>query len=522
MSERPSSDDRRPVDEHHVALLSLHTQTGEELPDPGLLPGFRRMPTGPALRALAAAPTEEVPISARLGALGSLVRAGLPEWETEKQAYRELAGSVASARGGVDPDQLLSDLKEARATGVPFHTLQSGQALPHHEAAFIGEDVCSTRTVRTGGLEATWVFSEFETDAPFSGVADWVDPRNWPRRGPLLFKAMNLVGGQQPVDLDPPGDPHWHGVFEEEVQLMQRVRTLLHCDFWQDGDRAAGMTYDLALSLDDQIDVDRGFLLVNDVGPVRRVKALKIVGFKDAMWDQVASLVCPFWTDWVRAAVEGGSSSSPAASRPRPAAPEDGTSVCDEWIDFMSESARVYSKVFADMRDRAVSPDLSATTLAEDQRRLFSLLAKDWAQAWSFGMDTMRDVARGGVTVSSPPPPPPRTSATATEDGPVSAFARSVRPEEAGVEGTTVPLADLTPQDSPTVSDLVSIESGGAVIPAAGIQTSVEHLGGGGLGVHLWVAAADLAPGLYVGQVTARAGAAGVPVQLYISRSTGV
>ena len=77
----------------------------------------------------------------------------------------------------------------------------------------------------------------------------------------------------------PLGDEHWHGVFHEEVQLVKRVNTLLHCDYWRDGDRAAGMTYELDLSLDDEIDVDRGFLLVNNAGGVRRVKTLKIVGF---------------------------------------------------------------------------------------------------------------------------------------------------------------------------------------------------------------------------------------------------
>jgi hypothetical protein len=102
----------------------------------------------------------------------------------------------------------------------------------------------------------------------------------------------------------------------------------------------------------------------------------------------------------------------------------------------------------------------------------------------------------------------------------VPGAARSVLPDQDGVEGTTVPVEDLTPQDSPTVSDLVSIESGAARIPATAIQTSVEQLGGGGLGVHLWVAATNLSAGLYVGEVSARPGATPVPVQLYISRST--
>ena len=39
------------------------------------------------------------------------------------------------------------------------------------------------------------------------------------------------------------------------------------------------MTYDLDLSLDNEIDVDRGFLLVTDIGTVRRVQVLKIVSF---------------------------------------------------------------------------------------------------------------------------------------------------------------------------------------------------------------------------------------------------
>ena len=281
----------RPPDSHvdqdaearHDALLSLHALSGafEDL-DPKIIPGFRTSPPATALRVLAKASEQEISISARLAVLYELVRAGLPQYESYEAEYRLLAESVAAARG-LDVDQLLSDVKES-AGGAPFHANQSGQALPHHETAFIGEDVCTVGEVQVGGLNATWVFSEFETDAPFERVADWVDPRSWPERGPLLFKRMDIVGAGRPVNINPPGgmrplgDEHWHGVFHEEVQLVKRVNTLLHCDYWRDGDRAAGMTYELDLSLDDEIDVDRGFLLVNNAGGVRRVKALKIVG----------------------------------------------------------------------------------------------------------------------------------------------------------------------------------------------------------------------------------------------------
>lgn len=529
MADRPADDPGpRGVEEHHTALLSLHAQAEPSSRDPGLIPGFRRLPTGAALRAVAQASTADVPVSARLGVLGDLARAGFPDWETEEQSYRELAGSVADLRQGVDADQVLEDLKFATTEQVPFHTLQSARALPHEEAAFVGEDVCTVRSVVTGGLGATWIFSELETDAPLEKVAEWVDPRNWPRRGPMLFKGMELIGSERPVSLPPPGDVHWHAIFREEVQLVQRVRTLLHCDYWQESGRAAGMTYDLTLSLDDEIDVDRGFLLVNDLGPVRRVKALKIVGFKDRVWDEVAGLVRPFWTDWVRAAVQGGGTSRPVT--PAPAGDEDrsGTrspwaDAAEQWIDFLGESARPYLSLLDEMGTRWLDPDARAADLARDQQRLFSQLAKDWAQAWFVGMEAMGQVARDGMEAGVVPPDRSRAGArfaTATAAATTAGSSSGAPSEGVDVEGAVLPVVDLTPQDVPSVTDLVSIEAGGARIPAGTISTSVEPLGRMGHGVRLRVPSSSLSPGLYVGQLTPRPGAEPVPVQLYISRAT--
>lgn len=525
MTERPREDDgSTTVDEHHTALLSLHAHVEESARDPGLIPGFRRLPTGQALHTLSQASLKDVPVSARLGVLADLARAGFPDYEHSARQYHELAGTVSAARDGVEADQLLDDLKTAASERVPFHTMRSGRALPHEDAAFVGEDVCTVRTVRTGGLEATWIFSEFETDAPFGKVAEWVDPRNWTDRGPMLFKGMDLVGSERPVSLPPPGDVHWHAIFREEVQLVQRVVTLLHCDYWQESDNAAGMTYDLALSLDDQIDVDRGFLLVNDVGPVRRVKALKIVGFKERVWDQVAGLVRPFWTDWVRAAVQGGTASRPVPPTPvddgrRGSSPSSWVEAAERWIDFMGESARPYLALLDEMGMRYLDPDARPADLARDQQRLFSQLAKDWAQAWFDGVESMGQVARGGMEAGVAPPDRSRPGARMAAAAPSSPSSSGVRGDGADLEGTTVPIADLTLQDSPTVSDLVSIEAGGARIPAGAITTAVEPLGTTGNGVRLHVSASALSPGLYVGQVTPRPGAAPVPVQLYVSRS---
>jgi hypothetical protein len=507
----------------HDALLSLHALSGAfgDL-DTKIIPGFRSASPGTALQTLAEAPEQEIPISARLAVLYDLARAGLPEYESYEAEYRHLAESVADARG-LDVDQLLSDVKES-ARGVPFREVRSGRALPHHETAFIGEDVCTVKKVKVGGLNATWIFSEFETDAPFDRVADWVDPRNWPERGPLLFKRMEIVGAAGPVDINQPGalrplgDEHWHGVFHEEVQLVQRVNTLLHCDYWRDGSRAAGMTYELNLSLDDEIDVDRGFLLVNNAGPVRRVKALKMVGFTADVWDAVAAMVRPFWTDWVRSAVEGGSTSAP---KPPTHTPPDGTGsrrplgdTFDAWGKFFGDSARSYVDLFDDVTSRISSSRYSTADLLADGTRYWSQLAKDWARAWTNGLEMLDEVGQEGLDAGFVPPGAAREPAR----GAATAMAAGAQTE---TEGMIVPLAGIGADDRLVSSDLVTIEAGGAAIASQNIIATVHALGDGTFGALVRTTDTSVSPGLYVGNLKRADGQILAPLQLYVSRAIG-
>lgn len=510
------------VEPHHAALLNIHARTQ----DPSLVPGFARMATGTALHTLAEARLEAVPVSARVSALGDLARADFPDWESAHEGYLALAGTVARERDLESADALLDDLKRAVGEGRPFHTLPSGQALAHHEAAFVAEDVCTVRTVQVGGLEAAWIYSEFVTDAPFDKVADWVDPRSWPARGPLLFKQMTVVGSPAIVDLEAPprADDHWHAIFHEEVQLLQRVNTLLHCDFWRQDGRAAGMTYDLALSIDNEIDVDRGFLSVVRVGQRCHVRALKIVGFTASLWDRMATLVCPFWTEWVRAAVEGGSSSTTAPGH-ADTAQTAGTRSCswlepaEEWIDFLGDSTRTYVDLLDEMAGAAMSPEVKAAELMEHQRRIFSQLAKDWSQAWIHGMGAVAQMAEDGLDKGVAPPGSTRPAGGgATAMGVMGTGAPTAGPS---TEAMVVPLDGLDASDTPTVSDLVSIEAGGATIPAQAVTVAVEPVGQG-RAVRLGVQASSWSPGLYVGEVLVRPGAAPFPVQLYVSRASGV
>ena len=339
----------------HHAMIRLHdlSQNRSGSGRASLTP----MSDDEAMIAVADAPFDEIPLSARISVLHSLARADYPGSVDQRAGHRRMVESVAAARG-LDPSTLLDDIEQSARDRTPFSKTSSGQALPHHEAAFIGEDICTTRHVDVEGLPATWVFSEFETDAPFGQIADWVDPRSWPQRGPMMFKGMDLVGGTTPVPIDTLGGEHWHGVFHEEVQLVERLNTLLHCDFRRDGARSAAMTYRLDLSLDSQINVDRGFLLVVDEGPLRRVKALKIVGFTDKIWDDVALMVCPFWTDWVRAAVEGGTTSSPAAPTGGPSGGVGSGaagSVVQDWVQFLGDTAGGYSDLVTDVATRSTS-----------------------------------------------------------------------------------------------------------------------------------------------------------------------
>ena len=346
------------------ALLGLHALSNRfddiDLSDLNQLTGFRKTTPAQALELVAQAPVDEIPESARLGVLFDLAGAHNPQYESAEQEYRQLASTVAGPHG-LDTDQLLTDIKAA-ADGVAFQSTTSGRTLPHQVTAFIGQDVCTTRPVSVGGLKGTWVFSEFETDAPFKGVVEWLDPRNWSTWGPTFFKRMDVVASDGPVAIGTPADDHWHGVFHEEVQLLWRLNTLLHCDFWTDREEAAGMTYELELSLDNQIGVDRGFLLVNDLGSVRRVKALKIVGFTNPLWDDVAMLVKPFWTDWMRAAVRDGSHTVPKAPTHVPAGATNipsgdtgGGALFGKWVEFFGDSARIYASLFDDVTSRLTS-----------------------------------------------------------------------------------------------------------------------------------------------------------------------
>ena len=503
-------------------LLFLHALAPEfrDL-DLSAVPGYADFSADGAMRAVAAARVETIGVSARLAVLYDLARADVPQHNTLGDAYAVLAGATLELKPqqGSDfvPADLIDDMTRAAAERRPFHMMRSAQAFEHQETAFIGESVCTVRRVTVDGRRATWIFSEFETDAPLDGVADWLDPQNWGKWGYLFFRRMDILGAPPaPFTISPPpeGSDHWQGVFYEQVQLFSTLNTLLDCSHWRDPG-AAAMTYDLGRSLDGELDVDRGFLLVTDTGPTRRVRVLKIVGFTKDLWDSLAMLVCPFWTDWIRASVLGATTSTPL---PPSQLPEVDVTACaatvDAWVKFFGDSAVPYVDLGNKVSSRIRSGAYSTPDLLAHGTTLWSQLAKDWARAWTYGAETMEEVAREGLDAGLTPPGVPRDVGRHAVAGLVAAA-----PADAG--GTVVPVAGVAATDKLVCSELVSIGPPPSRLPATDLTVTIESLGGGALGARVRTTNAAAPHGLYVGRLDRPDGRPVASVHLYVSRATG-
>jgi hypothetical protein len=537
-----------PVDPEHDALLGLHGTAGTfggERSDPG----FGADQIGAGLTTLSRASTDMVSYGARLDVLHALAKEDFPGYERHQTEYLDLAASIGQPNG-LDGATVLDDVKASAQGDQALSDTATGQALPHEATAFVGQEICNTAKVWVDGKQATWIFSEFETDAPFETLVGWVDPRGWPQRSPMLFKRMDLIGGEITQLRGVGADQHWHGEFLEEVQLVDRLRTLLHCDFYAMPDRdegaAVGMTYNLTFSVADQILVDRGFLLASDIGGgMHRAKALKIVGFEASSWDTVARFVCPLWTDFVRQAARGGTTTTPHEPTkvpPSPGGDDDGSpfpgaELLNQWVDCVGDAAKAYSNMAADVTNRATSGNYKVADLTRDAAQYWLQLARDWATAWSKGMELLEDVASGDqdfglrpradsgqatptaaatAATSAAATPGVRAAAAATAAA-AGATTQATAPAAAEEESTTIPIPRLDPAATVTCSDLVCIEAGNVTI-AAGDVTVTRTTVSGSPAVRVAVAGGAGPAGLYLGTLTISGGGT-LPIQFYVSNA---
>lgn len=244
---------------------------------------------------------------------------------------------------------------------------------------------------------------------------------------------------------------------------------------------------------------------------MNRVQVLKIVSFTDDLWDAVALFVCPFWTDWIRGAVNDAThtETTDPTHGPGPGHSPLGRAV-EDWIDWFGRAAQPYLDLCTDASSRMRSGAYSSGDALTDGARWWSQFAQDWARAWTNWSDTVADVAEHGLDAGITPPdvPPERGRGT------VSALVAPVPP--AGGTVLTVPLG-LAPEESPTPSALVSIDNG-ATIPPSEVSVTVEAGGR----VRVRTTSASAPHGMYVGRLRTAANPDLSAVQLYVSRATRV
>ena len=183
------------VEARYRDLLFLHAQS-PEFADVDLtrMPEFADLSVAECLRNVAEAPGEQIPVSARLAVLYDLAKAGTQQGFVADD-YRRLVSSTLALKPGntlLPPDALIEDLAQSAAADAPFNTTRSAESFEHAETAFIGRRICNIQRVVVGGIRATWIYSEFETDAPFAAVAEWLDPRRG-ALGPMFFRRMDLI-----------------------------------------------------------------------------------------------------------------------------------------------------------------------------------------------------------------------------------------------------------------------------------------------------------------------------------------
>lgn len=527
-----------------AAILDLHI-AGQAKHKPGPGPRF----TGPAptpptpssgrysavepdqlarsLQAVAA--QEKLRKGTKVDALAKLARQGFPSIDTNRDAYDALARSIAP---DLHPGATLRDFAKLGESPDAFGQTATGQSLKFHDYAFAGSDcICTAVPVTVEGKRAAWIYSEFDTDSTFETCLNWMHPAEWPVNSSLLFKGMLKADGTEAAvaDVEPVrgtavGDVAWYAQYLEVVQLFERVRTQLRFDH-QQRDKYAAMSYVLDPAppspdkSDRKITVDRGFLSVNDLGPVRHVKVLKIVGFTEDRFTDEALTVCPWWTDFVKGAVEGSTIAYCA---------QDLDDSVDQYADFANHAFAENLELGTAWARASVQRDYSVEDLVNDSAAVWLKLAKDWTEAWGHGLAVAESLAARSDLVAGDTASLARNLRAAVVPE-VASISGSVRPSGRDhVETISIPITGLTNTTVGSISDLVRADDGqtNTTIPASAIAIAIRTVRPRGgetrSELTLRVDTLDHLPGLYCADYTFT-GTDGsphrVPVHFYVSRA---
>ena len=375
------------------------------------------------------------------------------------------------------------------------------------------EATCAAVPVDVEGKQAVWIFTEFETRESLKTLRDWLIPDHWPRWGGEMFKEMRPLGS---LALRPSrsGTKQTHSNYLEVVEIGgHRLETELRCDF-KSAEKWSATSYDLNRSIGDMLQVDRGYLMVADVGGRRHVKALKVVGFTNTLLNTVATEVCPEWAIWVQRATTvsavqaaGGSIPTPGSigdSDPRVSWSTEGAAsftggVAQQLIETVTDMMDFYGPFATDVSERAWSGRYGQTDMANDASRLFQRLARDWSRAWQVGMDGISNWAE--VTVRPTAGADPGRSARTSEHTTLMVKARS---DDARV----------------SITDLTRVGEKAATIPSSEftITPSVIEKAGRAY-VTIKAETSKFPAGLYEGSLVAGTGGKQAPALFYVSHA---
>ena len=154
------------------------------------------------------------------------------------------------------------------------------------EASVIVSPTCEATTKVIAGSPALSLKTTIRTVDPLAAVKLMADPRNWPLCSPqsTFFKSMKMVAPTAPPlpALKGP-DVGWSATLREVVDfgfgIIPSLKTTdLDVVFFEE-EHATGCTYDLNRSFGDEILVDQGYVLMEDLRSLdlRRTTTLKQV-----------------------------------------------------------------------------------------------------------------------------------------------------------------------------------------------------------------------------------------------------
>jgi hypothetical protein len=478
---------------------------------------FTRVDLDEALRILAQDDSKTISPAARYHALEQLARPsedegvsperGLPGYteliNERKRLYHEFAATFAETD---KEEQLVEHIHLTEGLRLPDSELLSSAARVIVDPSWMccSEVVTVHDNAGTGELTLC-LYGQFDSTADFKVLVGWLDPTTWPARGPLLFKSVKVVDPPGQINVPETGGQGWRGTYLEEVDLVgRRLETYLNCSYWSGGNSAA-LTYDLHESVGSELTVDRGYLSITpNPGGGHRVRALKLVAFKNGDEAVYEDVMCPTWTDCVQQAAESTAGSGAAGKAPPPSQAVPVTLDPEEfgrrWTECVSDASAAYTNFAVDVAQELVGGGYDMDDYRRHGMWLWTNLARDWSRAWVGTLEVAEQVARldRGDPSGRPGPAPPLT--------------------------TTVIVGTVDVKSNITVADLVGIGGNRRSIPASVLEVTPKEIEPGaavtaagtpGTEVTVTARITGVPPGLYRGELYA--GSRTEPVLLYVS-----